>query len=106
MAVYQVHDISRNAEEVRAGSISNARTTVRISRSDVLRAYPHFAKLRNVFEKARPRPAIPLYPLYSHVLQSFYHHCLAYPDSSVEKLAAQADARVNRLLSVMKEGGM
>jgi multiple sugar transport system substrate-binding protein len=73
---------------------------------EVLRTYPHFAKLKHVFENARPRPAIPLYPLYSHIVQSFYQHCLAYPQSRVPVLARQADERVNRLLGIMREGGM
>ncbi len=73
---------------------------------EVLRRNPHFAELRKVFEKARGRPAIPLYPLYSHILQSFYQNALVYPHSHVDALAAEADERVGWLLKVMKEGGM
>jgi multiple sugar transport system substrate-binding protein len=71
---------------------------------EVLAKNPHFGKLRDAFEKARPRPAIPLYPLYSRILQEFYQAAIVYPDSRPEVLAAEADAEVDRLLALMHEG--
>ncbi|MGB6066463.1 MAG: ABC transporter substrate-binding protein [Desulfomonilaceae bacterium] len=71
---------------------------------EVLKKNPHFAKLRKAFEKARPRPAIPLYPLYSSILQRFYQDAIVYPDSRVEPLAAEADREIDRLLKLVREG--
>jgi|SRR5271157_181175 len=71
---------------------------------EVLSGNPHFAQLREAFEKARPRPAIPLYPLYSSIQQRFYQAAIVYPDSSLEALAAEADREIDRLLKLMSEG--
>jgi trehalose/maltose transport system substrate-binding protein len=71
---------------------------------EVLSRNPHFSKLREAFEKARPRPAIPLYPLYSSILQKFYGASIVYPHSDVKALAAEADREIDRLLKLMREG--
>jgi multiple sugar transport system substrate-binding protein len=73
---------------------------------EVLAENPHFLKLFKVFETARPRPHLPLYPLYSAILQRFYHQALAFPDSSIEELAAEADRQVEELLELQREAGM
>ena len=73
---------------------------------DVLRKNPHFKKLGEALDKARPRPEIPLYPLYSNILQSFYQRAIVYPRSRVKELAAEADMKVQRLLKLMKEAGI
>jgi multiple sugar transport system substrate-binding protein len=71
---------------------------------DVLSRNPHFARLREEFEKARARPAIPLYPLYSSILQRFYHSAIVYPDSRLDVLASEADGEIDRLLKLVREG--
>jgi multiple sugar transport system substrate-binding protein len=71
---------------------------------EVLSRNPHFAKLREAFEKARPRPAIPLYPVYSSILQKFYDASIVYPHSDVKALAEEADREIDRLLKLMREG--
>lgn len=73
---------------------------------EVLKKNPHFPKLLDVFETTRPRPAIPLYPLYSDILQRFYHRALSFPDSSLEEGARFTDRQVDRLLEVIKEAGL
>ncbi len=73
---------------------------------EVLENNPHFAKLSAVFENARPRPAMPLYPLYSDILQRFYHKAISYEDSRLDELADQADAQVRYLFKLEKEAGM
>lgn len=73
---------------------------------DVLRKNPHFSKFLKVFETTRPRPAIPLYPLYSDILQRFYHRALSFPESSLEEGARLTDQKVDRLLGLIKEAGL
>ena len=73
---------------------------------EVLAKNPHFSKLMVVFENTVPRPEMPLYPLYSSILQRFYHIGLSYRQSRLEKLAAQADKEVQQLLKLEKEAGM
>lgn len=73
---------------------------------EVLATNPHFSKLMRVFDSARPRPELPLYPLYSTILQEFYHRALAFRDSSIEELAAEADRKVNDLLMLQREAGL
>ena len=73
---------------------------------DVLAKNPHFSKLISVFKNAEPRPAIPLYPLYSDILQRFYHKALSYKNSRVDDLAEQADRQVDRLLRLQEDAGM
>lgn len=73
---------------------------------EVLRKNPHFSKLLKVFETTQPRPAIPLYPLYSDILQRFYHRALSYPDSPLEEAARVTDRKVDRLLDLIKEAGL
>jgi len=72
---------------------------------EVLQKNPHFSKLREILDKARPRPAISLYPAYSNILQSFYQKAIVYPDSDIELLAIQADGKVRQLLRLMKGAG-
>jgi multiple sugar transport system substrate-binding protein len=73
---------------------------------EVLRKNPHFSKLLKVFETTRPRPAIPLYPLYSDILQRFYHRALSFPDSPLDEAARITDRKVDRLLDLIKEAGL
>ncbi|MDQ7784023.1 MAG: ABC transporter substrate-binding protein [Desulfomonilaceae bacterium] len=73
---------------------------------EVLEKNPHFAKLSAVFENTRPRPAMPLYPLYSAILQRFYHKAISHERSPLEKLAEQADDQVRYLLQLQEEAGM
>ncbi|AFM23991.1 ABC transporter substrate-binding protein [Desulfomonile tiedjei] len=73
---------------------------------EVLRKNPHFSKLRESFDKARPRPAIPVYPAYSDILQVFYHSAITYPDSKIEELAKEADSKVQQLVEMLYEAGI
>jgi multiple sugar transport system substrate-binding protein len=73
---------------------------------EVLAKNPHFSKLLRVFESTRPRPEIPLYPLYSIILQRFYQRALAFKSSAIENLAAEADRKVEELLKLQREAGM
>jgi hypothetical protein len=47
-----------------------------------------------------------LYPLYSTILQRFYHVALSHESSRLEELAEQADKEVQELLKLEKEAGM
>lgn len=73
---------------------------------EVLEKNPHFTQLMKVFENTRPRPKLPLYPLYSAILQQFYQRAIAFPDSSIEELASEADRKVGKLLDLQREAGM
>jgi trehalose/maltose transport system substrate-binding protein len=73
---------------------------------EVLRRYPHFKRLADVFESADPRPQLALYPLYSNLLQRFYHRVLAIPDTQLEESARQTDAQIQELLHLMSEAGL
>lgn len=73
---------------------------------EVLAVNPHFSQLMHVFATARPRPELPLYPLYSTILQQFYHRALAFRNTSIEELATEADRKVGDLLKLQREAGM
>ncbi len=70
---------------------------------EVLRQYPHFKRLADVFESAAPRPALALYPMYSNALQRFFHRVLAIPGMPLEESAGQTDAEIEDLLRLMRE---
>jgi multiple sugar transport system substrate-binding protein len=73
---------------------------------DVLKKNPHFAKFMKVFENAQPRPRLPLYPLYSDILQRFLHRALTFPRSPLSGPARSADRKVDELLELTREAEM
>ncbi|MEJ2716271.1 MAG: ABC transporter substrate-binding protein [Deltaproteobacteria bacterium] len=72
---------------------------------EVLSRNPHFATLKAVFDITVPRPLLPLYPLYSDILQRFYSRAISFKDSAVKLLARQADKKVQDLLSLSEAAG-
>jgi multiple sugar transport system substrate-binding protein len=73
---------------------------------EVVREYPHFTRFADVFETAAPRPQLALYPLYSDMLQRFYHRILSIEGLPLETEAAQTDKQVEDLLGLMREAGL
>jgi multiple sugar transport system substrate-binding protein len=73
---------------------------------EVLDKNPHFAMLKTVFDNTVPRPRLPLYPLYSNMLQRFYHRAISFRNSAVDQLARQTDEKVRGLLSLSEAAGM
>lgn len=63
---------------------------------EVLERLPHFARLREVFDHALPRPVLPYYSQVSTVIQRHLNAALADRASPAEALAA-AEAEVRRI---------
>jgi len=64
---------------------------------EVLRAYPQFQAMREVFLTAVPRPKSPLYPSLSHVLQHYFSKVLADPRSDIEAEARAASREMAKI---------
>jgi len=67
---------------------------------EILRDYPHFAEMKNVFLTAYPRPRTPLYPAVSNVLQRYFSKVISSPDSDVEKEAHVASKELEKILAL------
>jgi len=66
---------------------------------EVLRDMPHLARLREVFENARPRPTLPYYTQLSEVIQRCLNSILAggvTPENALASAEKEAQAVVNR----------
>jgi multiple sugar transport system substrate-binding protein len=66
---------------------------------EVLRDMPHLARLKEVFENARPRPMLPYYTQLSKVIQRYLNSILAgnlTPENALASAQKEAQAIVNR----------
>ncbi|NOZ67824.1 MAG: ABC transporter substrate-binding protein [Deferribacteres bacterium] len=70
--------------------------------AEILKAYPHFSGMKDVFLTAYPRPRTPLYPAVSNVLQRYFSKAISDPSSDIEKEALSASQEIDRLLSLAK----
>ncbi len=69
---------------------------------DILQAYSHFSKMKDVFLTAFPRPRTPLYPSVSNVLQRYFSKAISDPNSDIEKEAGDASREIDKLLALTK----
>lgn len=70
---------------------------------EILREYPHFSDMKNIFLTAYPRPRTPLYPAVSNVLQRYFSKAISSPSSDLEKEAIAASQEIDKILSLTKK---
>ena len=68
------------------------------SHPQVQEKMPHLVSFLPAFEKARPRPSSPLYPMMSAELQRFFSHAIVRPDSDILELARKSIPRIERIV--------
>jgi multiple sugar transport system substrate-binding protein len=59
---------------------------------------PHLISFLPAFEKARPRPPSPVYPMISQELQRFFSKAISEPTADIPSLAAETASRIQRLV--------
>lgn len=70
--------------------------------AEILRVYPHFSDMKDVFLTAYPRPRTPLYPAVSNVLQRYFSKAISSPSSDLEKEAIAASQEIDKILALTK----
>jgi multiple sugar transport system substrate-binding protein len=68
----------------------------------VLERNPQFADQARAFRQAVPRPVTPMYPAVSEVLQRFFSSAITDPESDLARLAAEANADIDRYLELAR----
>lgn len=71
---------------------------------EILKAYPHFSEMKDVFLTAYPRPRTPLYPSVSNVLQRYFSKAISDPSVDIEKEAKAASEEIGKIMA-MERGG-
>ena len=71
---------------------------------EILKAYPHFSEMKDVFLTAYPRPGTPLYPSVSNVLQRYFSKAISDPSLDIEKEAKSASEEIGKILAMEKGG--
>jgi hypothetical protein len=61
---------------------------------------PHLKAFLPAFERAKPRPLSPVYPMISQELQRFFSHSIVDKESDLSKLARDTSARIERLFKL------
>jgi len=67
---------------------------------EILKSYPHFRDMKEVFLTAYPRPGTPLYPAVSNVLQRFFSRVISDRSSDIAKEAQAATGEIGRILAL------
>ncbi len=70
--------------------------------AEILRVYPHFSDMKDVFLTAYPRPRTPLYPAVSNILQRYFSKAISSPSSDLEKEAEAASKEIDKVLSLTR----
>ncbi len=70
----------------------------------VLKAYPHFSSMKDVFLTAYPRPRTPLYPAVSNVLQRYFSRVISDKKLDIQKEAAMTDSEIAKILAIETDG--
>lgn len=65
---------------------------------------PHLKAFLPAFEKARPRPASPVYPMISQELQRFFSRAVAVDGSDIPGLARASAGRIRRFIELGSTG--
>jgi len=71
---------------------------------EILKTYPHFSDMKDVFLTAYPRPRTPLYPAVSNVLQRYFSKAISSPSIDLEKEARAASLEIEKIISLEKTG--
>jgi multiple sugar transport system substrate-binding protein len=72
---------------------------------EILKAYPHFKDMKDVFLTAYPRPRTPLYPAVSSVLQRYFSRAISDGKLDIMKEAEAADREIAKILAIEKDEG-
>ncbi len=67
---------------------------------EVQKEMPHLKAFLPAFERARPRPPSPVYPMISQELQRFFSRSIVDQNSDIPALAEAASRRIQRLLKL------
>jgi multiple sugar transport system substrate-binding protein len=67
---------------------------------EVLKKMPHFKTFLPAFEKARPRPLSPVYPMISQELQRFFSRAIVDRRSDVSEMAKATSARIEKIVKL------
>jgi multiple sugar transport system substrate-binding protein len=67
---------------------------------EILKAYPHFSDMRDVFLTAYPRPRTPLYPAVSNVLQRYFSKAISSPGINPEEEAKAASEEIEKIIAM------
>jgi hypothetical protein len=65
---------------------------------------PHLKAFLPAFEKARPRPPSPVYPMISQELQRFFSRAVAVDDSDIPGMAKASAGRIRRFIELGSTG--
>ena len=71
---------------------------------EILKAFPHFLEMKDVFLTAYPRPRTPLYPSVSNVLQRYFSKAISDPSIDIEKEAMAASGEIRKIMAMEKGG--
>jgi len=66
----------------------------------VLARMPHLKAFLPAFQKARPRPLSPIYPMISQELQRFFSRSIIDKESDISKMAKETSRKIERLLKL------
>ena len=67
---------------------------------EVLKKMPHLKTFLPAFEKARPRPLSPVYPMISQELQRFFSRAIVDRRSDVSEMAKATSARIEKIVKL------
>lgn len=72
--------------------------------ADIIKSYPHFSDMKDVFLTAYPRPRTPLYPAVSNVLQRYFSKAISSAEINLEEEARQASEEIEKIIAMEKSG--
>lgn len=70
--------------------------------AEILKSYPHFSDMKNVFLTAYPRPRTPLYPAVSNVLQRYFSKAISSSSINLKEEARRASDEIEKLIAMEK----
>jgi multiple sugar transport system substrate-binding protein len=70
--------------------------------AEILKSYPHFSSMKDVFLTAYPRPRTPLYPAVSNVLQRYFSKAISSPGINLEQEAIAASKEIEKIIAMEK----
>lgn len=70
--------------------------------AEILRSYPHFSDMKDVFLTAYPRPRTPLYPAVSNILQRYFSKAISSTDIDLDKEAKAASKEIEDIIAMEK----
>jgi multiple sugar transport system substrate-binding protein len=67
---------------------------------EVRKKMPHLKTFLPAFEKARPRPLSPVYPMISQELQRFFSKAIVEKRSDFSEMARETSARIEKIVKL------